>query len=136
MGIDFIGLLVNFGLVVLIWMIQLIIYPSFLHYQTEDLVGWHRKYTTLIGYIVVPLMLAQLSISIFQVYASATFTTLSILTLVLLVWLSTFLQFVPIHSNISKGSVNQKMLSALVKKNWTRTILWTVVFIISFLYHY
>ncbi|NNK19406.1 MAG: hypothetical protein HKP49_09665 [Maribacter sp.] len=136
MGIDFIGLLVNFGLVVLIWMIQLIIYPSFLHYQTEDLVGWHRKYTTLIGYIVVPLMLAQLSISIFQVYASATFTTLSILTLVLLVWLSTFLQFVPIHSNISKGSVNQKMLSALVKKNWTRTILWTVVFIISFLCHY
>ncbi|NNK76765.1 MAG: hypothetical protein HKP42_11980 [Maribacter sp.] len=136
MGIDFIGLLVNFGLVVLIWMIQLIVYPSFLHYKTEDLVGWHRKYTTLIGYIVVPLMLAQLSISIFQVYASATFTTLSILTLVLLVWLSTFLQFVPIHSNISKGSVNQKMLSALVKKNWTRTILWTVVFIISFLYHY
>lgn len=136
MGIGFIGLLINFGLVVLIWMIQLIVYPSFLYYQTADLVIWHRKYTVLVGYIVVPLMFTQLVISILQVYVSATSYTFSMLILVLLVWLSTFLQLVPIHSSISKGCVNQKMLNALVKKNWTRTILWTVVFIISFLFHY
>ena len=135
MGIDFIGLLINFGLVVLIWMIQLIIYPSFLHFQTEGLVIWHRKYAVLIGYIVVPLMLVQLAISIIQVFVSATIYTFSILILVMLVWLSTFLQFVPIHGSISKGIVNQKTLSALVKKNWTRTILWTAVFIMSFFYH-
>lgn len=136
MIIDFIGLLINFGLVVLIWMIQLIIYPSFLHYPTENLIIWHRKYTFLIGCIVMPLMLAQLVISIFQVYVSSTIYTLTILLLVLLVWISTFSQFVPIHTTITKGSVNHKMLSALVRKNWIRTILWTIIFVISLFYLY
>ena len=46
------ALLVDAGLVVLIWMVQLIIYPSFLHYD-NNLVEWHHKYTSRIALIVV-----------------------------------------------------------------------------------
>ncbi len=44
MSLEIIRLLLDFGLVVLIWMIQGIVYPSFLDYNTENLAVWHRKY--------------------------------------------------------------------------------------------
>ena len=58
--IDIIRLLVDFGLLVLIWIIQLIIYPSFLFYRAKELITWHKMYTKAIALIVIPLMLGQL----------------------------------------------------------------------------
>ena len=133
MSIAIIRLLLDFGLVVLIWMIQLIVYPSFLYYTTTNLVVWHRKYTQLIGYIVGPLMLGQLGVAIYQVSTDFTlYHSLCILTIAA-IWIVTFLQFVPIHNNISKGRINEPMLLSLVRKNWSRTILWTLLFAYSFL---
>ncbi len=63
MSLAIIRLLLDFGLVVLIWIIQRIVYPGFLHYSTENLVVWHRQYTSRFSAIVIPLMLAQLGIS-------------------------------------------------------------------------
>ncbi|MGB5358221.1 MAG: hypothetical protein WBN11_16135 [Eudoraea sp.] len=124
-------LLVDFGLLVLIWMIQLIVYPSFLYYSSENLVIWHKKYTLLIAYIVVPLMLLQLGFAIYQITAEISAYTVTGLVMVVLVWIITFLQFVPLHGKISKGITDKTMLLSLVKKNWTRTILWTSLFLMS-----
>ena len=55
-----ISFLVDAGLAILIWMVQLIIYPSFLYYSEENLYAWHQKYTSKIAVIVVSLMLFQL----------------------------------------------------------------------------
>jgi len=131
MSVWVIRLGIDFGLVVLIWMIQLIVYPSFLHYTTANLVGWHRKYTPLIGYIVGPLMLVQLGVAIYQ--ASTDFTLYHSLSILMIaaIWVVTFLQFVPIHNNISKGKISKPMLVSLVQKNWSRTILWTLIFLSS-----
>ena len=131
MSIDFIRLIIDFGLVVLIWTVQLVIYPSFLYYQREDLLIWHRKYTSQISLIVIPLMLAQLGFSIVQVTLTSSFLAISSLVLVLLIWILTFWQFVPIHNSISGSIVDTKMLNTLVKKNWIRTILWTAIFLMS-----
>ncbi len=133
MSLVIIKLLIDFGLVVLIWMIQLIIYPSFLHYNAENLVVWHKKYTVLIGYIVIPLMLIQLGIAMYQVIVLTNVNTVIRLIIIILIWISTFLQFVPIHSNISKGRANEAMLVSLVHKNWNRTVLWTLLFLNSFI---
>lgn len=133
MSISIVRLGIDFGLVVLIWMIQLIVYPSFLHYTTANLVKWHRKYTPLIGYIVGPLMLGQLGVAIYQAISEVTlYHSLSIL-IIAAIWILTFLQFVPIHNNISKGRISEPMLASLVRKNWSRTILWTLLFLFSFL---
>lgn len=123
--------LVDFGLLVLIWMIQLIVYPSFLHYQKENLITWHKKYTLLISYIVAPLMLMQLGAAIFIIIREATAYNVLVLLLIGIIWATTFLQFVPIHSAISKGNFSEEQLQKLVNRNWIRTLLWTVLFVLN-----
>ena len=129
--IIFIEILLNFGLLVLIWMIQLIVYPSFLYYDTKRLVIWHKLYTSRFSFIVIPLMLCQLLISFYQLITVTNLYTVICFVTILLIWAFTFLQFIPIHSNISKGIVHEKILISLVRKNWIRTILWTFLFIYS-----
>lgn len=133
MQIDIIRLLLDFGLVVLIWIIQRIVYPSFLHYNTENLVSWHKIYTSRFSAIVIPLMFGQLGISIYQVLTQTSFYTVSSLVIIILIWISTFWIFVPIHSIISKENSGESDLVTLVNKNWVRTTLWTLLFLYSFL---
>jgi len=134
MSIEILRLLIDFGLLVLIWIVQRIIYPGFLHYSADELVKWHRIYTSRLTFIVFPLMLGQLAVSVYQLTLEANLYTVMGFILVILLWLSTFLQFVPMHSKISQGKVSQKLLNSLVKKNWIRTILWTVLFLLSLLF--
>ena len=133
MSIMILRLLIDFGLLVLIWIVQSIVYPSFLYYNSKDLFNWHSVYTSRFTFIVMPLMLGQLGISIYQLMMEIDLYTVLSLIIILLIWLSTFLQFVPIHTEISKGKANQKMLDSLVKKNWIRTFLWTALFLYSML---
>ena len=131
-------LLFDFGLLVLIWLVQLVIYPSFQYYSKKELVEWHQRYTIQVTYVVLPLMLGQLIIAILQFKnvnsaPMAQYTELSLL-LILALWLSTFLQFVPMHNKISNGDFNEELLLKLVRKNWIRTILWTLLFCSSWIY--
>lgn len=126
-------LLIDFGLVVLIWIVQRIVYPSFLHYNHKDLVSWQNTYTSRFTFIVFPLMVGQLGIAIYQLILETNLYTVLSLIIILLIWLSTFLQFIPIHAKISKGKVSDKLLISLVKKNWIRTFLWTGLFLYSLL---
>jgi hypothetical protein len=133
MTIAIIRLLLDFGLVVLIWIIQRIVYPSFLHYTTENLIIWHKEYTSRFSVIVIPLMIGQLGISMYQAFIVTNLYTVVSLVIVIVIWLSTFMQFVPIHSNISKGRVSEKTLNSLVAKNWLRTFLWSLLFVMNFI---
>lgn len=133
MTVEIIRLLLDFGLVVLIWIIQRIVYPSFLHYTAENLIIWHKEYTSRFSVIVIPLMIGQLGISMYQAFIVTNLYTVVSLVIVIIIWLSTFMQFVPIHSNISKGQVNEKTLNSLVAKNWLRTFLWSLLFIMNFI---
>ena len=135
MSLEIIRLLVDFGLFVLIWIIQLIIYPSFLYYSPENLIPWHRKYTRLIGYIVGPLMILQLGIAVYQTTLALSPYHLISLGIIGIVWISTFLQFVPLHNKISKAEFTDKTLTSLVKKNWLRTFLWTLLLLLSLAYY-
>ena len=125
-------LLIDFGLVVLILMVQLTIYPSFLYYKKEDLVCWHQKYTGAIAIVVGPLMFAQLFLSIYIVFVKQQYLLGGIhLVLVLATWISTTIQFVPIHNRIGKSEHTDKDLQHLVHRNWIRVILWILVLLIS-----
>ena len=84
-------------------MVQLLIYPSFAHYQLKDLITWHRKYTKRLSLIVIPLMFAQVGIVSIQLINNQNVYEILSGILVTLVWISTFTQFVPLHQKISKG---------------------------------
>ena len=131
MDITLIKLVVDTGLLILIWMVQLVIYPSFIYYDKKNLVKWHIKYTTNISYIVVPLMLGQSFIAIFQLFSNGSLITVAYFILVISSWLLTFILFVPTHSKISQGLTDSEMLRKLVRSNWLRTSIWTLIFILG-----
>ena len=128
-------LLVDFGLVILIWMTQLVVYPSFTYFPSDSLLKWHEKYTTSISVIVMPLMLAQIGVHGYLLLATFSWTGAAAFGLVLLAWINTFLFAVPQHNRIANQDEVVGSAKNLVRINWYRTVIWSVVFLLS-LYEY
>ena len=120
-------LVLDVGLLVLIWMIQLIVYPSFLFYTAKELIAWHKMYTKAIALIVIPLMLGQLGITIYQVFLVQNTYTLTSIVLVVFLWGITLLKFAPMHQQVSEGNTHVQLLKKLVQNNWIRTLIWTIL---------
>ena len=118
---------IDFGLVVLIWLVQLIIYPSFQYYSPAELAIWHPKYANLITWIVGPLMLAQVGLLGWDLLNRFTGLTLLSAVLVGLMWVATAFLSVPLHNAIAAGDTAPDTLARLVSTNWVRTVGWTVV---------
>lgn len=115
------------GLLVLIWMVQLIIYPSFLFYKKEALRQWHAIYVKRISFIVIPLMFGQTLTAVYQCFGSINTYTLCSVLLILLVWVLTFVLFVPRHNAVANHLYTAKTLKELVALNWYRTAIWSVI---------
>lgn len=128
MDINIMRLLFDTGLLVLIWMVQILIYPSFKHYDKQNLVIWHKHYAVRLAVIVIPLMFGQLILASMQCFKTSSNQTLISLLLVIVVWTLTFIQFVPLHKKIAKNKATAALLKRLVNKNWWRTLLWTLIF--------
>ena len=127
------SLLFDTGLLVLIWLVQLVIYPSFTHYSFENMKTWHRIYTKRMTIVVFPLMLGQLVLGSINMYATtSTVNTIKII-LMLIVWVLTFVIFVPLHKavDITSEYKLKDILQKLVLKNWYRTIVWSIIFMIT-----
>lgn len=121
------------GLLVLIWLVQLVIYPSFGFYSFSSLKKWHKVYTGRITLVVLPLMLSQLILSCWLVLIY-NWSILHVINavLVILTWLSTFITFVPLHQKIDLNNKNVKIyVKKLIKYNWLRTCLWSIIFLLS-----
>ena len=123
-------LLISFGLVVLIWLVQLIIYPNFQYLSDDQLYKWHKIYTPRITFVVAPLMILQLLLSVYVLFLQINLLTVSSTLLVVLNWLITFIFFVPLHVKLDQDSKDQQLLKKLVSFNWYRTIIWSCVFFI------
>ena len=121
--------LIDFGLVVLIWMVQLVVYPSLKYYPAGDLLRWHRVYTANMTVVVLPLMLAQLILHAWRAYSEASLNHGWILLLVISTWLLTFAVFVPLHGKIAANRELASTLSRLVAYNWIRTVIWSLIFV-------
>lgn len=128
MDINSIRLLFDTGLLVLIWMVQLVVYPSFKYYNQQNLVIWHKQYAAGLAVIVIPLMFGQLILASIQWFNTSSTETLLSLALVVLVWMLTFIVFVPLHKKIAEHKATAALLKRLVVRNWWRTLIWTLIF--------
>lgn len=135
MDITFLRLLTDTGFLVLIWAVQLVIYPSFKYYSKSDLNIWHISYTKRITFIVLPLMFAQLILACVHIYQSQDWYTISSLLIVIGLWLLTFIIFVPLHQRIDNNKFTDETCSSLVYRNWLRTLLWSLLFILTLIYY-
>ena len=124
MEIAFINLLVSWALFGLIWIVQLVHYPTFEFVDSQNFLAFHQHHTSAITLIVMPLMVAEVGLGLYLVKQQPAIY-LGPLILVGLIWLSTFLIQVPIHNALGNEK-DSFLIQKLVNTNWIRTILWTI----------
>ncbi len=123
-------LLLNFAsslfLCGLIWVIQILHYPFFAHLERENYTKYQQKHMYLISFLVIPVMLMELITSVLLILQPSDFRIEFIIgiTLVLMIWASTFFVQLPIHQKLLQG-FDRDLIQKLVSTNWIRTILWT-----------
>lgn len=132
--LKYIDLFIDFGLVVLIFMVQLVTYPSFLFFKRDNLIKWHTIYTGRITIIVAPMMITQGLLALYSIMEEVTMYSAVTVLLVCAVWICTFTIFVPIHKKITQDSHSESDLKRLVSKNWIRVLLWTLLFFINLIF--
>ena len=110
-----------------IWVIQLVHYPSFRFTDREKYVSFQIFHMRNISFIVVPVMILEfLSGLLLVLYHSNHESLLRIsFILLLIIWLVTALFFAQIHQKLSKG-YDETLVRNLVSLNWIRTLLWTI----------
>ena len=118
--------LVDLVFVYIIWIVQIIIYPSFKFTSAELFKKWHDKYCFRVGFFVLPLMITQLLVGIINLKSDGDWFNFSIVSLT---WISTFLISAPIHSKLKKFGKSDNALEQLIKTNWIRVALWTTLLI-------
>jgi hypothetical protein len=116
----------GWGLLVLIWLVQIIIYPGFGRISRDAFCDYHRWYTLRIGAIVTPLMVGEVMavaawLGIRPHHPGVQFCALA----VAVVWGSTFALQVPIHRRLQHGK-DPALIQRLVATNWIRTTAWSL----------
>jgi hypothetical protein len=120
--------IIDFGLVVLIWLAQTIIYPSFEHIEASEFRQWHHRYTQIMTAFVVPLMCGQAAVIAYQVLVRTQVSDILSAALVVGCWTSTFTLSMPYHATLQKNGKQIEVIERLIRSNWIRTILWSLVF--------
>ena len=110
-----------------IWVIQLVHYPSFHFIELKQYTAFQRFHMSRISYVVIPAMLIELFTLILIVISMDQIDTLVVVSAILLIfiWLMTAVFFSGVHQRLTLG-YDQTVVDKLVKLNWGRTLLWTL----------
>tara|TARA_B110000444_G_C18678653_1_gene518681 strand:- start:232 stop:621 length:390 start_codon:yes stop_codon:yes gene_type:complete len=116
-----------------IWLIQLIHYPSFEYISTKRYFEFQKLHMNRVSIIVMPVMLLE-SISgayiLFYIFPNDKIYAFSIVLLVI-IWIITGLYFSKVHSKLLHDN-SLVIKKKLVQKNWSRTIIWTIRLVLIF----
>ena len=110
-----------------IWVIQLVHYPSFRYTDKEKYVSFQIFHMRNISFIVMPVMVLELLSGLLLVLYHSNHESLLRISFILLliIWLVTALFFAQIHQKLSKG-YDETLVRKLVSLNWIRTLIWTI----------
>lgn len=114
-----------------IWLVQIVQYPSFFLVPSNQFVNYHLKHSDRISYVVAPVMLTELVCAYWLFYELGE-KFLYFLILSVLIFAATAFISVPLHNKLSKAK-DEKVISQLVCTNWLRTAMWSVKLILLFL---
>ena len=116
-------------LVGVIWLVQLLVYPSMTHAGADGYAAYHNLHTSRITPVVAPVMIVELLTAVYLVFAPDDAVDYryfwSGLALVLMIWASTFFLQVPLHERLA-ASFDADAQKKLVLTNWIRTVAWTL----------
>ena len=118
----------------LIWIIQVVHYPGFLRVGAENFLAYQHGHMRTISYVVVPLMLGELAAALWLLFILPWPSWLAYVAsgMVVLIWLDTFLVFVPLHNKLLEEGYNVLLIRRLILANWVRTVAWSVRTLVLF----
>ena len=110
---------------------QFVTYPSFKLIKSITFSEFHKSYTKKMLFIVAPVMILELISSLLLVIfdISDNQTEIGLLITLILIWILTFFNIVPIHNKLTVN-YNKDLNQKLIKLNGLRTILWILKLIL------
>lgn len=108
----------------LIWLVQLVHYPSFLFIDKQQFQKFENFHARTITFIVFPLMLIEL-VTAFILTIDNEYKLLNSIGVISL-WLLTLLISMPRHQKLSRNGYDEKVIRSLIFTNWPRTIIWSL----------
>ncbi|MFZ4596200.1 MAG: hypothetical protein ACOYOF_18225 [Verrucomicrobiaceae bacterium] len=115
----------TWGMVGVIWLVQLLVYPAMREVPAERWIPWHLQHCQRISYVVGPLMLGEVFTALglwLQGLSGAVFYIS--LALLAVNWLSTLVIQIPLHG-ICEGVHSPTAIRQLITTNWIRTLAWS-----------
>ena len=112
-----------------IWVIQLLHYPSFHFINEKKYIEFQRFHMQRISFIVIPVMLIELASALLLSYFFRSSLTIILLALLLGIWGVTFIFFTDMHQKLTNG-YDPIIVDRLIQINWSRTALWSLRLII------
>jgi hypothetical protein len=116
----------DIGMAVLIWLVQLVIYPAFRAIAPHCFADWHHQYMKTISWIVVPMMLLQAAchglVTTFQPSPEQWVANGALIG----AWITTFALSVPCHQKLQRSGYRIATINRLIQTNWLRTLCWSL----------
>jgi hypothetical protein len=124
--------LLSMALLTLIILVQVVHYPSFKFLDKEtfsEAMNFHQRRIT---WVVLPLMVSELLLSIWIILFHPGFINSAILAIVILIWASTFFLQVPLHQRLLVKK-DPAVIDSLVQSNLIRIFLWATKLVMTFI---
>ena len=126
--------LISTSLIVgIIWVIQVVHYPSFHFIGNSKYISFQKFHMERISYIVIPVMLVESISGFLLIYDELNLILLISMVLLLSIWMLTAFFFASVHQQLVSG-YKQETVRKLVKINWIRTLLWTLRLVLLIIY--
>ena len=116
----------------LIWFVQIVHYPLFAEVGSDRLSRYEGLHAQRTSWVVFPPMLAELLTTLAMLYPPLRPNFVSLLAALILnaligvIWLTTAIGHVPLHTRLGKPEPGAHLLTLLVRLNWLRTLAWTL----------
>lgn len=110
-----------------IWVIQLVHYPSFHYVKKDNYPLFQRFHMQRISIIVMPLMIIELFSGSYLVYDRLYLNFYFLFSILILIinWVITAVIFSRLHQRLERG-YDETLINKLILYNWIRTLLWTL----------
>jgi len=119
---------VDLAMAAVSWLILLCTYPDFARWRPEGFAAHHEAYTRRVGWVVGPLLLAQLGGHAWLALATGRCLGLA---LVAACWVLTAFWSVPCHRRLQREGPASSALAELIRSHRWRTAGWTVLAALS-----
>jgi len=117
----------------IIWVIQVVHYPSFHYIGKSRYISFQKFHMEGISYIVIPVMLLESMSGFILIYDELNPILLISMVLLLSIWMLTAFFFSSLHQKLVSG-YEEETVRKLVKINWLRTALWTLRLVLLIIY--